>query len=149
MAGVDRPSAMCAVSQVAQHQLAEQRNSLFQFGRGESGELFFGDVPKGLHHGIEQSFDRVPLGASEPTDESLAGRHVESNGSDAGPVLPAVVLLLHEQKEATKPPERIASVVSIPVQRLQQPDDGKAAFVEDPIAHEARKVTGREGCCWG
>jgi hypothetical protein len=30
-----------------------------------------------------------------------------------------------------------------------QPDDGKAAFVEDRIAHESRKVTGQRRRCWG
>ncbi len=68
-------------------------------------------------------------------DEELSGRHVQLDAAHARAVLAAVVLLLHQQEEPPKAPERIPELLAIPGERPSEPDQRQAAFVGDAIAH--------------
>ena len=72
-----------------------------------------------------------------PRHEALSRGNAELHAADSGAVLPAVVLLFHQQKKLIEAVERRAVFVLVKFERLQKPDDGNSAFVLDRIAHRS------------
>ena len=131
-----------AVTEVADHHFAEVRDATLEL-RGVEATKILGCQLVGRPHGLgEDPLDRRALRRAHAVDERLACRHVALDHADAGAVLPAVVLLLHQEVEPAHGPQRVAELRLEPLDRLLQPDHCKAAFVGQAVAHVV--VRGRE-----
>ena len=124
-----------AVAEVADHHFAEVRDATLEL-RGVEATQVLGCQLVGRPHGLgEDPLDRRPLRGAHAVDERLACRHVALDHADAGAVLSAVVLLLHQEVEPAHGPQRVAELRLEPFDRLLQPDHCKAAFVGQAVAH--------------
>ena len=136
MAGAQVVAAARPVAQVAQEQLAAE----VEVPLHRVGELRMDDARRDrlVVLGQEQPEDpveRVGLDVALAEHEALARRHVELHAGRAGPVLPPVVLLLHQEEELREAPQRRAVLLLVVGERLQEPNQRHAAFVGDEFAH--------------
>ena len=95
---------MCAVAQMPDENLAQERAASFQLQVAqllESGGAQPVDV---AHDGVEDPLDGVVLVGTDALDVLGAGGHVELDHGDAGPVLPSIVLLFHQQVQLAQTP---------------------------------------------
>lgn len=77
----------------------------------------------------------VGLNAALAKHVGLSRRHVQFDGSDARPVLAAVVLLLHEEEDAVKTPQGSLVFLLVVAEGTLEPHQSHAAFVLDGVAH--------------
>ena len=88
------------------------------------------------HHHLEETLDRIAFRTADAVDEEFAGRHVEPHRADSGPVLTPIVLLLHQEEESSRAPERVPELARVPVEGFEEADDREAALVRYPVAHD-------------
>ncbi|MFO0874634.1 MAG: hypothetical protein U0575_11785 [Phycisphaerales bacterium] len=131
-----------AVAQVPEVDLAEERNAPLELDLAERVELEVREVAQRPHGVVEEPLDRVPLGRPRAVDEGVARWHVELHDGDAGAVLAAVVLLLHQQVEAPQAPRHVVVHAPIMIERPAQPDEREAAFVMEWIGHRGASTDG-------
>ena len=145
VAVVGRAAAVGAVPQVADQHLAEHRKTTLEFQRRHRSQLGVAELRCGRDGVVEEPLDGVPLGGAGPREKPLPGRHLEPHRGEAGPVLTPIVLLLHQQVELPKPPQRIAVGLLEPLDRPQQSQHRHAALVADEFAHGSRRLADRCG----
>ena len=105
-------------------------------GEGEGGggvggvvELLWGDVAVVAVDGVEDFGDGVGAGGALAEHVFFAGLGAELDAGEAGSVLSAVVLLLHEEVELVEGVHPGAVLVVVILQGLEEADHGYAAFV--------------------
>ena len=89
-----------------------------------------------LSDACEYALQRLLVGAAFPVDEIQAGLWVQLDGGHPGPILAAIVLLLHEEVQLVQTMERRAIFLLVVLQGLAQADERDAALVLQLIAHQ-------------
>jgi hypothetical protein len=87
---------------------------------------------------LEDFVERVCFHAALAKHVRLASGHIEFHARHARAILPAVVLLFHQEKKLCEAPERRTVFFLVVSQRFFQADQGDAAFVGDFIGHGKR-----------
>mmetsp|Transcript_63384 Transcript_63384/g.166022 ORF Transcript_63384/g.166022 Transcript_63384/m.166022 type:complete len:212 (-) Transcript_63384:15-650(-) len=108
-----------------------------------------------LLHAPEEVLDGVRGDGLLAVDVLGPGRHVHGHARDAGAVLAAVALLLHQHVHAVEAEEVRAILLQVELRRLQQSDQGKAALMADLevcteilldlVTHDAFRMLTRRG----
>ena len=138
---------MSPVSKVSEIGLPYKSATLFQLDfvvRRESVCANGGHVP---HRLIEDSFDGIPFGRAQSTEERLTGGHVELDGGNTSTILPPVPLFFHQQMEAPKTPRHIVVAGGDLVERPLEPYHRQSTFMPDWITH--RRVSVLAGDAFG
>ena len=78
--------------------------------------------------------------ATDPMQKGISGFHIQLDRRNAGSVLSAVMLLLHEQVELIDAPEGRAISLLIKRERFTQPDECKSALMFYFITHGKRRM---------
>ena len=122
-----------AVAQVAQEQLAGEGKVVLQ----SNGvlELFRCEVLETPHDLFEEILDGASIHGSHARDVTLSGVDVEFDVGQTGAVLPAVVLLFHQQVHFVQPVEGRAVLVDVVLKGLLEAQHRNAALMLERVAH--------------
>ena len=119
-----------AVAEVAEQELAaEVEVTLHRLGELRDDDRLAHLVGVGLDLAGEDLGQALGADFAVAEEEGLAVLGADLDAADAGAVLAAIVLLLHQEEELVEAVQRSAVLLLIPLQVLGQPDKGNAAFV--------------------
>ena len=119
-----------AVAEVAEQELAaEVEVTLHRLGELRDDDRLAHLVGVGLDLAGEDLGQALGADLTVAEEEGLAVLGADLDAADAGAVLAAIVLLLHQEEELVEAVQRRAVFLLIPLQVLGQPDKGNAAFV--------------------
>ena len=90
---------------------------------------------QGMAHFIEYILDGRIIYRPDAVDKPVPGIKIKFNAGNPRPVLPPVVLFLHEQVQFVQAVESCSIFGQVEFKRFKEADHGDAAFMVDGIAH--------------
>ena len=146
MAGIRRSSAECAVSQMSQQHFAKKRQLFLEIENRNRTQLFFAHAARRCQRIIKESLDWIALTAARAFEKWFTRWHIKAHACDAGAILPAIVLLFHQEIELAKSPCWVAVLLLKPSDWLSQADKCKSTFMCESITHgESRRLADANG----
>ena len=126
-----------SIAQVPQEEFASEGVVVLQ-GHGVA-QILSGEVLETPHDFLEEVLDGTAIHRTHSGDVPFSGVDVQLDVGQPCPVLPAVVLLLHEQVHFVQAVKRRAVLVNVVLKRLLEAQHGDAALVLEKVAHDRRQ----------
>mmetsp|Transcript_85350 Transcript_85350/g.238220 ORF Transcript_85350/g.238220 Transcript_85350/m.238220 type:complete len:572 (-) Transcript_85350:18-1733(-) len=149
MATVNAVLTVGAVPNVREKGLATKRHMLPHPLRIGFAGLHPGGFGRLLHavtrillHPLEKVLDGVRCDGFLAVDVLRAWRHVHGHAGDACAILASVPLLFHKHVHAVESEELRPILLKVILRRLQEPQEGEAAFVANVLRHFPALVNG-------
>ena len=158
MAGTGVEASGSAIAEMPKEDLAPKVEvHLHRFGHFRD-DVGSGDLAvEGIHLPRENVCERLRGRVAVTIHVGVPVGHVEFDATDAGAVLPAVGLFFHEQEELPEAIKRVLVLLLVVGERLEQADQGDAAFVRERVTHGvcdmivrmgARQLSSGNHCAW-
>ena len=97
MARIFATAAKCSIAKMPKHDFTKHGNAPLQFQRIHVAQIMFGNFCGGSQRRIKEPLNWTALAVAKPRKKWFARRRVKFHAGNSRAILPAVVLLLHEQ----------------------------------------------------